>query len=244
MQMRRFFQLDRLIMGLVASVMISSPLWADMTVPVTVISPPPFLESPGATAVVEFDVHNTTGQTLALDWALAVIYGPPDLDDNVFFDSVTFPTGIPAGKTGEFLYTVDNTFGDPTDNDGPGGGTNFVTFQVGLSPAAGGCVPQNLTAPAPGLVFFNSTCPPAGAGPDAAVMTKLENCFANPGPFPNPCPIGPGDNLFTGEYHGDPNPAIGIVTVTDTPEPSTLLGGVGCALILTGATWRRRKRAA
>jgi len=49
----------------------------------------------GINTSVTFRVTNTTGQDLVLDYALAIINGPPgdSVDsDNVFFNGVTFPT--------------------------------------------------------------------------------------------------------------------------------------------------------
>jgi PEP-CTERM motif len=177
---------------------------------------------------------------MVLDYALTVIYGPNDIDDNVFFNGQTFNTVWQPGQTLPMVYNVINTFGDPI-TDCCDDGLNFITFKIELSPATPGSTNQFITVPAPyGTYIFPATSSSGGMFVPA-VQAMLLNCFNNPAPFPDPCPTLPTQLLFTTGIQGQPFPAIATVNVLDLPEPSTLiLSGAGLVGLL-GRSWRRRQ---
>jgi hypothetical protein len=190
----------------------------------------PILE--GLDTSVDFHVINNTGLNLVLDYALAIINGPPDLEDNVFFTSVTFPARIFIGGTGDFIYGLtsvpDNPF-DPPDN-----GLNHISFYLETSPSDG-TVPQFFTDVGRGT-FLHFLIGPGSTGQLVPqTLTDLNNCFNNPGAFPNPCPLGANEVLYTGGIRGTPFPTVADVTVVDLPEPRAgWLLGCGLALIAMG----------
>ena len=201
-------------------------------------APPGFVENPNGTSDVTFTVYNGSDCAMVLDYALTVIYGPPDPDDNVFFNGQTFNTVWQPGQTQPMTYNVINTKGDPI-TDCCDNGVNFITFKIELSPSNGG-PNQFIPVPAPYGVYVYPALSSSTGTVDPAVFTMLMNCFNNPAPFPDPCPTTPNQLLYTTGVQGVPFPAITAVTVTDVPEPSTLiLSGTGLIGLL--GRWRKRQ---
>lgn len=187
---------------------------------------------------VTFHVTNTSGGDLILDYALAIINGPPDPEDNIFFTGVTFPTIIPDKKSGDFIYGLTSAPDDPFDP--PDNGLNHISFYLGMSPSAGG-TPAILNAQGLGAFLFFNNGPGSTGTLIPATLTLLQNCYNNPGAFPNPCTILPTDLLYTGEVQGQPFPTVADVTVNDLPEPAVLgMFGFGALLIGLFAGLRRR----
>lgn len=186
---------------------------------------------------VTFHVTNNSGGDLIVDYALAIINGPPDPEDNITFTGVTFPTIIPDKKPGDFIYGLTSSRDNPFDR--PDNGLNHISFYLGMSPSAGG-TPAILNAQGLGTFFFFNNGPGSTGTLIPATLTLLQNCYNNPGAFPNPCTILPTDLLYTGEVQGQPFPTVADVTVYDVPEPAglTLLAGA-LALVLV---WLGRGR--
>jgi len=175
----------------------------------------------GIDTSVTFRVTNNTGQDLVLDYALTIIQGPPfdkkdpDGGDNVFFKSVTFPTVIKNGDFGDFIYGLR----DPNDPfDGPDDGLNNITFQVGMSPWDEKGTPAINTAVGLGNFIFDTNGVGSTGALNAGVLAQLEACDAAPATSPNPCTNG---DLYGGEFHGQPFPALATVNVVDVPEPAS-----------------------
>jgi hypothetical protein len=195
----------------------------------------------GANVSVDFHVFNDTGSNLILDYALTIINGPPPDatdTDNVFFGGgQSFPTVIFNNTAGDFIYNLLDP-NDPTD--GPDNGLNNISFYLGMSVWDGKGQPGIITVPGGlGMFSYNSN----GVGSTGTLIPGtlgiLNNCFLNPGTFPNPCPGIGANQLYTGEFQGQPFPTVATVTVNDTPEPSTL-GVVFAAMIALVCIVRRR----
>jgi hypothetical protein len=209
---------------------------------VTPESPDPVLE--GINVSVAFHVFNTTGSDLILDYALAIINGPPGDatdTDNVFFGGgQSFPTVILNNTGGDFKYNLLDP-NDPTD--APDNGLNNISFYLGMSVWNGVGKPGIITVPGGlGMFFYNGNGVGSTGTLQPGTLAILNNCFNNPGNFPNPCPTIGANKLYTGEFQGQPFPAVATVTVNDLPEPSTW--GVVFAGIITLACFARRIRQA
>jgi len=110
-----------------------------------------------------------------------------------------------------------------------------------LSPSNGG-PNQFITVPAPYGTYIYPASSSSTGTLNPAIQAMLLACFNNPAPFPDPCPMLPTDLLYSTGVQGVPFPAITTVTVTDLPEPSTLiLSGAGLIGLL--GRWRRPDRA-
>ena len=237
------------ILGLtIAIALLNTAAWAQPLLPCgtpgsvmvtfATAAPPLFVENPNGTSNVTFTVRNGSDCAMVLDYALTVIYGPPDPDDNVFFNGQTFNTVWQPGQTLPMVYNVINTFGDPI-TDCCDDGVNFITFKIELSPSNGG-PNQFITVPAPYGTYIYPASSSSTGTLNPAIQAMLLACFNNPAPFPDPCPMLPTDLLYTTGVQGVPFPAITTVTVTDLPEPSTLiLSGAGLIGLL--GRWRRRQ---
>jgi hypothetical protein len=236
------------ILGLtIAIALLDAAAWAAPcvalpgSVQVTSMSvPPSFVENPNGTANVIFNVTNNSPCLMVLDYALTVIYGPPDIDDNVFFNGQTFNTVWQPKQTLPMIYNVINTFGDPI-TDCCDDGLNLIAFKIELSPATPSSTNQFITVPAPyGTYIYPATSSSTGTF-NPAIQAMLLACFNNPAPLPDPCPTTPTQLLFSNGVQGMPFPAYARVTVTDVPDPSTLiLSGAGLVGLL-GRFWRRRQ---
>jgi hypothetical protein len=198
----------------------------------------------GGTSSITFRATNKTGFNLVLDYALAIINGPPGFDDNVFFfPNVIFPNVILNGASGDFMYGLDNTNGDPTDvPDTPGDGLNHVSFYLGMSRWNGVGLPGiiNPNIPNFGVFLVNAGGVGSTGTLNPATLAKLNACTVAPGPFPNPCPLTAADLLYTGEVQGQPFPTVATVIVNDLPEPATF-GSVLLGLVAGVATTLRRR---
>ena len=208
----------------------SLPLWGAQIDVTATVARNPILE--GTDTSVDFHVVNNSGINLVLDYALAIINGPPDIEDNIFFTSVTFPSRISINGSGDFVYgltSVPDTPLDPPDN-----GLNHISFYLEMS-QSDGTTPQIFSNMGTGT-FFHFLLGPGSTGTLVSqTLTDLINCSANPGPFPNPCPLGPNELLYTNGIRGTPFPTVADVTVTDLPEPgAALLFGCGLGLIALG----------
>ena len=220
------------LLGLVLLAATFASAWAG-TLSVQVITPNPSITE-GQDTSVTFRVTNTTGGDLILDYALAIINGPPSLEDNIFFKGVTFPTIIANTDTQDFVYGLTSVPDDPLDPTDDG--LNHVTFYLGMSPSAGG-VPQILNAQGLGAFFFFNNGPGSTGTLIPGTLTLLQNCYNNPGPLANPCNIGT-NLLYTGEIQAQAFPSVAAITVNDLPEPGSaflLLGG----LVLCGVSARK-----
>jgi hypothetical protein len=211
------------------------------------ITPPPNVSVPenpipNPYFQITFQVTNTTGFDLLLDYALCIITpGPPDTDDKASFAGAGGSNGLASGAltiankaTGLYTYNIIT----PNQPLGPDFGNNRVDFYVEYQINTGTTAPPTISS-AQGFVVFEAQNS-VNYTEDPTALNKLQNFT----------PLNPGETLFTGN-----NPAALIfadstvadndspnIRVNDVPEPSSIVMACTSVLFLFGYGVRGRNR--
>ena len=206
-----------------------------------------------------FTVTNNTGNTLLLDYALAIITPlGPDPSDTVTFAGANGSNGlagaplyIPKGESRDFTYNLSTPHDPP---DGKDFGINRLDFFVEMHTYTGSLTslpnPNNISSVNNFVQFVDQNTTSFSEDPAALATVKS----FNPLPFgttlftntdPNSLPT---DGVYvasTISFPGDPNPFFDKsprIRVGDVPEPSGLVLLGTSALVAIGYMGRGRMR--